>query len=36
LRPAEGSITVDSSDMTVDQVVEAIVRHYRDKCGEDN
>ena len=35
LRPAEGSITVDSSDMTVDQVVEAIVRHYRDKCGED-
>ena len=28
LRPADGSITVDSSEMTVAQVVESIVAHY--------
>lgn len=29
LRPADGSITVDSSDMSVGQVVDTIVGHYR-------
>lgn len=29
LRPADGSITVDSSDISVGQVVDTIVGHYR-------
>ncbi|MFM8825733.1 MAG: (d)CMP kinase [Actinomycetota bacterium] len=33
LRPAEGSITVDSSEMSVAQVVDTIVRHYAVVSG---
>lgn len=36
LRPADGSITVDSSDMTVEQVVDAIVGHYRVSTDGEN
>jgi cytidylate kinase len=33
LQPAEGALLLDSTALTVDQTVDAVLRAWRDACG---